>query len=1252
MTNLRKYVALTAAIAFIALGQSMNAQDDLDDLLADLEGEAPAAKPAAPAPAAEEPAPAADQTEEAGVSPAPAADQIGEAGVSPAPAAEAADTTPEPAAEEPAPAPAAEEPAPVAEEPAPAADQIGEAGVSPAPAAEAADTTPEPAAEEPAPAPAAEEPAPVAEEPAPAAEEPAPAPAAEAADTTPAPAAETADTKPADDKDVDETLNLLNELSAEAPASENPATTEAVAEKPATPVAVAEPAPAVAETAPAAAVPAPAPVAKAEARNAALLQRKDGPLIDEILTVEKLRREAMDVQALREIREARASMASGEYTEAVRHYGIAVKLLNDSEKSKIYRAECTEGIAEGLYRAALEEERTGRRTRAKQLMEKAVDLRHPKARRQLEAWNNTEDPDAHKTDVSEISHRRNDADYKARREAERRHLKRARQLLAQRELDLALDECELVLVKDPYNQEALRLRDSIVRKSDVILKQERDVAREKWIADVDKAWRPPYAVNASAREEKKGATVIRDSANGAESTIEQQIIQRMKAMRLPAISFKPPATIIDAVEYFRGASKDFDDPARPLEQRGFNFVLKTPEAVRMQAAAAAGEEADDFSDTGSEEAGGGGPIGVPVIPMITASDITFYDALKLVCESVEYKFSVQGPIVMVMHKDMSTEELITRSFPVLSSFTEKMGSAKEDITTMRASGSGFGGGSRKSDDGEENEERDWKEFFSLLGVKWPEGSSIFYVKTVGRLFVKNTQDNLAEFENVLAQLNQQVTLVEIETRFIEVCQDDLNSLGFEWILNSDYSIGLNRHLAKALGVRGGTWGDRGSNDSNSRTFKSSSSYEGSGSFSSSDSRNVSKDVLTQNGGLPSTLSSDQTVSTFSSLTGSQGRNSYSSSRNNSRTVYDRSTGADWISNRGGRRNMGMGAIQGVNDFGDTANMSGVYSTGQRYLSTLNNHISGQDNAYNDQFMRLNAFLGSADLSMILHMLSQRRDTDLLSAPKVLTRPGEEAVMKVVTEYIYPTDYDVQLQSSSSGSSGNNGGGQSAILAVVEPQSFTMREVGVILQVTPTLTDDGNVVDLELNTQVVDEPTWKNYGMRIPFTGNSSQMQNFLGIGDILTGLASVLDTLGSGLSAEMQSDLAGRASDAAYRALDNLSDGDGNNNITYYDVPMEQPFFHVRSVDSKISVYPGATIVMGGLITEMRKAMDDKIPFLGDIPFIGRLFRSHSEQTSKRNLLIFVTTRIVDGRGREMHNDGLDIADQGETKAAPDLPEN
>ena len=79
-------------------------------------------------------------------------------------------------------------------------------------------------------------------------------------------------------------------------------------------------------------------------------------------------------------------------------------------------------------------------------------------------------------------------------EETRMGLKRARQLLAQRELDGALKECENVLVADPANEEARRLRSSVERKREVVMRQEREVAREKWIADVDAAWRPTAAV--------------------------------------------------------------------------------------------------------------------------------------------------------------------------------------------------------------------------------------------------------------------------------------------------------------------------------------------------------------------------------------------------------------------------------------------------------------------------------------------------------------------------------------------------------------------------------------------------------------------------------------------------------------------------------------------------------------------------------------------------------------------------------------
>jgi general secretion pathway protein D len=85
---------------------------------------------------------------------------------------------------------------------------------------------------------------------------------------------------------------------------------------------------------------------------------------------------------------------------------------------------------------------------------------------------------------------------------------------------------------------------------------------------------------------------------------------------------------------------------------------------------------------------------------------------------------------------------------------------------------------------------------------------------------------------------------------------------------------------------------------------------------------------------------------------------------------------------------------------------------------------------------------------------------------------------------------------------------------------------------------------------------------------------------------------------------------------------------------MEQPFFTVRSVETQLLVYNGATVVMGGLITEQRRTMEDKIPFLGDIPYLGRLFRSRSEKSDKRNLLIFVTARLVDPAGRMVRTSG------------------
>ena len=1039
-------------------------------------------------------------------------------------------------------------------------------------------TAPEP---EPAPAPAEPEPAPAVEEPAPA--EPEPAPAEEPA---PAPAEEPAPAvaeEPAPLPDPSEVLSLLDELSAESDTL--PEVKPAPIAKPVAPVA---------KTAPKAETPAP------KAETPVKPVDPNSELLDNLATTQRLRVRALDSQAKREIAEARQSMNSEEYLAAVRHYSVALKLLGDRPSTKNLRRECEQGIAEGLYRAALNEYRVGRRTNALKLMEEAIDMRHPKAKDVLEKWNREPTVASADAALENIRQRKHEEDYQAKREQILKHLKRAKQYAAVRDLDKALEEVEIVLVNDKYNEDALRLRNAIEKRRQTIHENERQSARDGMIADVDEKWRPAYAVNAANLQDPSAETSKVKTQDDPERTMEQNIEKRMKEMILPEISFKPPVTIMDAVDWFRQASKDYDRPDIPAEKRGFNFVFRPPSALTTTAPAP--EQSNDFSGGGGEEEAA--PTnGLDPIPTINASEISFYEALKLVCDSVNYKFIIHGSVIMVLHKSMTTAEIIARKYNVPDAFVERVSSATEELK-------GSGGFSKsnqsakKSD--EESPDQDWKAFFEEMGVNWPEGSSIKHIKSLGKLYVRNTQENLAEFEKVLDELGGQPQLIEIETRFVEVSQEDLNSLGFEWILNSDYSLDVGSSVGKALGISKGTWGS-----------------------------NKSTTTVQQNDTNISTLNWDtlnNSQYTWDTLTGSK---STTTSVVGENTVVQGGSEGSWRKYSSGNRAIGINAMGG-----DGA----TYGNGNRYLSTTGNHISGESASTNDQFMRMNAFLGNADLSMILHMLSQRSDTDLLSAPKVVTKSGENAVIKVVTEYIYPTDYDVQLQSSSSHSSSSSGGSQSAILAVVEPQNFQMREVGVILDVTPTYSEaNGGTIDLELKPQVVDEPTWKNYGMKIPFTGNSS-LQNFEGIGGIFDGLASSISAIGE-IPQKTKEWIITTETSAAEEALGNLTKSTSDN-MTYYEAPMEQPWFHVRSIDSKVSITPGSTVVMGGLITEQRKSMDDKVPFLGDLPFIGRLFRSHAEQTIKRNLLIFVTGRLITPSGREIRmGEGEDSS--AEVKSAP-----
>ncbi|WP_171066701.1 type IV pilus secretin PilQ [Acinetobacter indicus] len=75
--------------------------------------------------------------------------------------------------------------------------------------------------------------------------------------------------------------------------------------------------------------------------------------------------------------------------------------------------------------------------------------------------------------------------------------------------------------------------------------------------------------------------------------------------------------------------------------------------------------------------------------------------------------------------------------------------------------------------------------------------------------------------------------------------------------------------------------------------------------------------------------------------------------------------------------------------------------------------------------------------------------------------------------------------------------------------------------------------------------------------------------------------------------------------------------------PTGQLTINKNSINTNVLVDNGETVVLGGIFEQQTANSQTKVPFLGDIPYLGRLFRKDIKSDNKRELLIFVTPRIV-----------------------------
>lgn len=209
------------------------------------------------------------------------------------------------------------------------------------------------------------------------------------------------------------------------------------------------------------------------------------------------------------------------------------------------------------------------------------------------------------------------------------------------------------------------------------------------------------------------------------------------------------------------------------------------------------------------------------------------------------------------------------------------------------------------------------------------------------------------------------------------------------------------------------------------------------------------------------------------------------------------------------------------------------------------------------------YSSSDPLDILISALDQSSGADVLSAPRVTTRSGEEATIRVGELHYYPEVYE--------------GDSSQATMLNVSYQDFEEKLLGIQLAVTPDV--DGDQIELELTPRISALVGWQQYELAPANTIYTHRWENPA---------------------------------------------------TSFYHDPVvaKLPIIQVREVETAVTIADGSTIGMGGLINEKVESFCDKVPVLGSMPLIGRMFRTEGERAVKRNLMMFVTAKKVTPYGR------------------------
>jgi len=638
--------------------------------------------------------------------------------------------------------------------------------------------------------------------------------------------------------------------------------------------------------------------------------------------------------------------------------------------------------------------------------------------------------------------------------------------------DLAMKQYEAVLVIDPYNNAARKGMEAIQNSKLKYADEAYNETRSRLLWQVEKAWeRPP-------RKSKQGRST---ESVGRQQDVRgtDQIVAKLNTIIIPKIDLSD-SPISEAIEYLKQKSVE-QDPGK----KGVNIFLKLGSQAPSPATPLAPGTTDTNAITTPAPAG---PMTEPHVTL-TLSQVPLYVALDYLSKLSSMKLKIDPYAVSIVPLSEPTDVMLTKEYQVPPTFIPPK-------VSDSASAAQAGGAQSTNNMSRVAARANAQEYLASQGVEFPTGASANYLSAGSKLVVRNTRDNIDLIDALVdAAMGVAPSQVEIQTKFLEINQNNLQTLGFDWLLGP-FSIG------------GGLYGSGGGSPGVGNNYPFGNPMAGGYPMSS----------------VGSTRTGDQAI---------QGNS------------------IDALLNTP----LGVGS----SDVSAAAPAPGVFS------------IAG--------------VFSDPQFQLVIRALNQKKGVDVMSAPKVTTKSGVKATVKIVNEFIYPKQYDPpQIPQSTVPTQGTvvASGSQQPIVTPAFPRDFTKEDLGVTLEAKPTIGPDGYTIDMELNPRVVDFDGFINYGSPITTIGYS---------------------TLGVPQSQLLTTN------------------------------PIKQPVFTVREVNTFVTVWDGQTIALGGLIRDDVQKIQDKVPFLGDVPLAGRLFRSDTDQKIKKNLIIFVTPRILDAEGQPRRGD-------------------